>query len=213
MVKVAKAHTKTAKEGFKMNVCVFGASSNYIDEKYLNIAHDLGTALANAGMSLVFGGGSTGVMGAVARGAHENGGHILGVAPRFMVKFNVLYEENCTEFKFTETMAERKAYMEEHADAFVIAPGGIGTYEEFFEVFTLKQLDRHNKAIVILNAFGYYDEMLEMLNKSVKENFLSEGSLKLVKVFTEVEPIINYLKDYSAGNVNTADIRYNFTRK
>ena len=196
-----------------MNVCVFGASSNYIDEKYLNIAHDLGTALANAGMSLVFGGGSTGVMGAVARGAHENGGKILGVAPRFMVKFNVLYEENCTEFKFTETMAERKAYMEEHADAFVIAPGGIGTYEEFFEVFTLKQLDQHNKAIVILNAFGYYDEMLEMLNKSVKENFLSEDSIKLVKVFTEVEPIINYLKDYSAGNVNTADIRYNFSRK
>ncbi len=195
-----------------MNICVFGASSNDIEKKYIDAAYDLGTKMAKENLGLVFGGGSTGVMGASARGEHDNGGYILGVAPHFMKEYNILYTE-CTEFKYTETMAERKTFMENHADAFIIAPGGIGTFEEFFEVYTLKQLGRHNKAIVIFNAFGYYDDMVNMLETTVKENFLMKESLELIKVFNEIDPMLEYIKSYKGETANTEKIRYNFSKR
>ena len=132
-----------------MNICVFGASSDIIEDKYIDITYRLGCEMAKRKIGLVFGGGACGVMGASARGAHDNGGYILGVAPHFMKDFNILYDK-CTKFKYTETMSERKTYMEDHADAFIIAPGGIGTFEELFEVYTLKQLGRHSKAMRLL---------------------------------------------------------------
>ena len=194
-----------------MNVCIFGASSDLIDKKYLKSAYDLGASLAKKGHGLVFGGGACGVMGASARGFHENGGYILGVAPEFMSEYN-LFSENCTDFKITKTMAERKTYMEDHADAFIIAPGGIGTYEEFFEVYTLKQLNRHSKAIAIFNPYGYYDDMINMLRHTVSESFMQQESLDLVADFCEAEDLIEYLENYHATKTDVLKARYAFIK-
>jgi len=195
-----------------MNICVFGASSDIIEEKYIKAAYDLGCKMAKENIGLVFGGGSCGVMGASARGVYDNGGYILGVAPHFMKQYNVLYN-NCTEFMHTETMAERKTFMEDNADAFIIAPGGIGTFEEFFEVYTLKQLGRHKKAIVIFNVSGFYDDMINMLNKTVDENFLKKESLDLIEVFDEIEPMLDYIKNYVGETADTNELRYAFLDK
>ena len=194
-----------------MNVCIFGASSEPIDKKYINGAYDLGAKLAKKGHGLVFGGGACGVMGASARGFHDNGGYILGVAPEFMSEFN-LFSDNCTDFKITKTMAERKTYMESHADAFIIAPGGIGTYEEFFEVYTLKQLGRHSKAIVIFNPFGYYDDMMNMLRHTVSESFMQQESLDLVAEFKDADSLIDYLENYHATKTDVLKARYAFIK-
>ena len=162
-----------------MNICVFGASSDIIEDKYIKSAYNLGLKMAENGIGLVFGGGSTGVMGASARGVYDGGGYILGVAPHFMKQYNVLYDK-CTEFMHTETMAERKTYMEDHADAFIIAPGGIGTFEEFFEVYTLKQLGRHKK------------------------------SPDLIAAFDEIDPMLDYIKKYAGETADTNELRYAF---
>lgn len=195
-----------------MNICIFGASSDIIDKKYSEAAYNLSGKLAEKGHSLVFGGGGCGVMGACARGFYDNGASVLGVAPKFMEEYN-LFSKFCTEFKLTETMAERKTFMENSSDAFIIAPGGIGTYEEFFEVYTLKQLGRHNKAIVIFNPYGYYDKMLEMLHYTVKENFLKDSSLELIKTFSEAEPLIHYLESYEGTDTDVMSVRYAFLDK
>ena len=194
-----------------MNVCIFGASSDLIDKKYIKSAYDLGASLAKKGHGLVFGGGACGVMGASARGFHENGGYILGVAPEFMSEYN-LFSENCTDFKITKTMAERKTYMENHADAFIIAPGGIGTYEEFFEVYTLKQLNRHSKAIAIFNPYGYYDDLIKMLRHTVSESFMQQESLDLVADFCEAKDLIEYLENYHATKTDVLKARYAFIK-
>ena len=194
-----------------MNVCIFGASSDLIDKKYIKSAYDLGASLAKKGHGLVFGGGACGVMGASARGFHENGGYILGVAPEFMSEYN-LFSEKCTDFKITKTMAERKTYMEDHADAFIIAPGGIGTYEEFFEVYTLKQLNRHSKAIAIFNPYGYYDDLIKMLRHTVSESFMQQESLDLVADFCEAKDLIEYLENYHATKTDVLKARYAFIK-
>lgn len=194
-----------------MNVCIFGASSDLIDKKYIKSAYDLGASLAKKGHGLVFGGGACGVMGASARGFHENGGYILGVAPEFMSEYN-LFSENCTDFKITKTMAERKTYMEDHADAFIIAPGGIGTYEEFFEVYTLKQLNRHSKAIAIFNPYGYYDDLIKMLRHTVSESFMQQELLDLVADFCEAKDLIEYLENYHATKTDVLKARYAFIK-
>ena len=139
-----------------MNVCLYGASSNEIDKKYIAATEALGEALAKAGHGLVYGAGGCGLMGAAARGMTRCGGHIVGVAPEFLNVDGILYE-HCDELVLTETMRQRKQIMEERSDAFLVTPGGIGTYEEFFEIYTLKQLGRHQKPIILYNIDGFFD--------------------------------------------------------
>ncbi|MBO5784143.1 MAG: TIGR00730 family Rossman fold protein, partial [Clostridia bacterium] len=124
-----------------MKCCIFGAASPLIDQKYIEKTEDLGRFLAKNGHSLVFGAGANGLMGAAARGFSEEKGEIVGVIPHFFRDENIeeIFED-CTEIVYTETMQERKFTMEELADCFIIVPGGIGTFEVFFEVLTLKQL-------------------------------------------------------------------------
>lgn len=177
-----------------MNVCVYGAASQKLAAEYLASARALGTALAEAGFGLVFGGGDTGVMGACARGASAAGGRVIGVAPRFFDQEGVLYQ-HCTEFHFTDTMRQRKELMEFLSDAFVMAPGGIGTMEEFFEIFTLRQLGRHRKPIFILNTEGYYDPLVAMLENAVREGFLDRTCLGLYQIFRNPTELANALKE------------------
>jgi len=178
-----------------MNVCIYGASSPELDPIYPETVYELGAKLAQAGMGLVFGGGAQGLMGAAARGFHDNGGYILGVAPSFFNVDGLLYED-CSEFIYTETMRERKQIMEDCSDGFIMAPGGIGTFEEFFEILTLKQLRRHDKAILIYNVNGYYDKLLEMMDVAAEQRFMKEICKELYRVVTDPQEAVDYLQQY-----------------
>ena len=177
-----------------MNICVYGASSNKIDKKYIAAGEELGRLLAAAGHTLVFGGGDNGLMGAAARGVAEKGGKIIGVAPHFFKTDGILFP-HCTELIRTETMRERKEKMEQLSDAFIMAPGGIGTFEEFFEILTLRQLGRHNKPIGILNVRGYYDPMQAMMDRAIAEGFLSKTCLQLYTISTSPVALLDALMD------------------
>lgn len=166
-----------------MKICVFGASSSEIDNIYKEKVECLGKEIVYHGHSLVFGGGGNGLMGAAANGVHSAGGHIMGVIPRFFAEENIEPICNfCNELIQPETMRERKQIMEDNSDAFIIVPGGIGTYEEFFEILTLKQLCRHNKPIVIYNIERYYDEINNAMKQAVKKGFIKESCLELYQV-------------------------------
>ena len=125
-----------------MVICVFGSSSERIDREYLDTDESLAKSIVKKGHDVVFGAGKYGVMGATARGVSAENGRLIGVSPEFFKEMDVLYD-GCTELIFTETMRERKGIMEDRSDAFIICAGGMGTFEEFFEVLTLKQLERH----------------------------------------------------------------------
>lgn len=181
-----------------MVICVFGSASDKIKELYKEKSFEMGRALAERGHSLIFGAGSSGLMGATARGFKAGNGKIHGVIPKFFEEdgFEEIFYQ-ADKLTYTSTMAERKTKMGEGCDAFVIVPGGIGTFEEFFEIFTLKQLGRHKKAIAIYNIDGYYKPMIELIEYAINAGFINEECRKLIKVFTEVEELIEYLENYS----------------
>ncbi|MBQ3817398.1 MAG: TIGR00730 family Rossman fold protein [Clostridia bacterium] len=179
-----------------MKICIFGASSSAIDKSYIEKTEELGEALAKRGHSMIFGGGAKGLMGAAARGFHKEKGEIIGVSPSFFNVDGVLFQ-NCTEMIYTETMRERKKIMEESAEAFIILPGGMGTYDEFFETLTLKQLGRHSKPIAVFNINGFYNSLDNMMKTAVKENFMSEKNLGLYKIFSDIESLVFYLENYT----------------
>ena len=189
-----------------MNICVFGASSNAIDPAYLAAGERLGEEMAKRGHGLVFGGGQKGMMGAAARGMSRFGGEIIGVAPRFFDVEGVLYQA-CTEFVFTDTMRERKAIMEERSDAFVMSPGGIGTFEEFFEILTLRQLGRHRKPIAVLNTKNYYGPLHEMLEQAIEQGFMRPECRSLCAFFEDPEQLLDYLENDNGAAVDPSKLR------
>ncbi len=178
-----------------MNICVYGAASQEIDSVFIETVEKLGEKIAKRGHNIVYGGGAQGLMGAVARGVKKAGGKVIGVAPTFFKVDGVLFQD-CDEFIYTETMRERKQIMEDSSDCFIVTPGGIGTFEEFFEIVTLKQLRRHEKAIVIYNINGYYDEMNTMMEKAIKDGFMKEFCRSLYKYFDDGEEMLDYLENY-----------------
>ncbi len=189
-----------------MNICVYGASSTEIDKNYVLKTEELGALMGKRGHNLVFGGGANGLMGAAARGVHSAGGEIIGVAPTFFKVDGVLFE-NCTEMIYTETMRERKAIMESRADAFIAAPGGIGTFDELFEILSLKQLGRHNKPVALFNVNGYFDGVLKLLDTAVDEKFMTPKSAAMVHSFDNAEELITYLENYKADEFDFSVLR------
>ena len=180
-----------------MKICIFGAASAHIDDIYVKKVEELGEILAKRGHSLVFGAGATGMMGAAARGFTRGGGYIHGVIPKFFKEEGVeLIYEHCDKLTFTENMSERKRIMEDDADAFIITPGGIGTFEEFFEVLTLKQLGRHSKAMVIYNIDGYYDDLEKFMQTVTERKFITFKCFEMYSNFDSVDDLINYLESY-----------------
>ena len=164
-----------------MNICVYAASSNALAPTFYDAAERLGRLLAEGGHTLVFGGGADGLMGACARGARQAGGHRIGVAPRFFDEPGILLKQDI-DLVFTDTMAQRKAEMARLSDAFIALPGGIGTYEEFFETLTLKQLGRHRKPMALLSTLDYYAPFEALLRHTAREGFMSEAVLSLFAV-------------------------------
>ena len=178
-----------------MKICVYGAASSTIDKEYIKKVEQMGGEMVARGHSLVFGGGGNGLMGAAARGVRAAGGHILGVIPKFFddEKVEAVFEF-CDELIEPDTMRERKQIMEDNADAFIVTPGGVGTFEEFFEILTSKQLCRHNKPIVLYNVNDYYSELAVMMKAAVEKKFVRENCLNLYKVTDSLEELFNYLE-------------------
>lgn len=190
-----------------MRICVYGASSDAIDNMFIRAGETLGERMAERGHELVFGGGAHGMMGAVARGMTKKGGRIIGVAPSFFQVDGVLYEQ-CDEFLYTETMRERKQLMEDRADAFIMTAGGIGTLEEFFEILTLRQLERHKKPIAVLNTDGYYDSVTEMLKTAVERRFMREANLSLFGTFNDPDALLDYLENDGGETVDVQKLKF-----
>lgn len=189
-----------------MNICVYGASSNEINEKYIAETEKLGLELAKRGHGLVFGGGGQGLMGAAARGVKQGGGKIVGVVPSFLNVDGIIYDK-CDELIFTETMRERKQIMEDRSDAFIVTPGGFGTFEEFFEILTLKQLNRHKKPIVILNILNYYDELERFVLKSIDEKFIKPSCRRLFEFFSDHKAALDYIDSYVPIDYEIGEMR------
>ena len=189
-----------------MNICLYGASSPEIDNSYVKITEELGFLLGKNNHNLVYGAGANGLMGAAARGVVAGGGKVIGVAPRFFKVDGVLFDK-CTELIYTDTMRERKAVMESRADGFVAVPGGIGTFDELFEILTLKQLGRHNKPVAIYNINGYYDSLLNMIDTAVKGRFMTEKSAALLHFFSDAESIIEFFENYKADEYDFSVIK------
>lgn len=180
-----------------MKICMFGAASAHIDQKYIAAVESLGEQLAKRGHSLVFGCGCTGLMGAAARGFKRGGGYIHGVVPDFFREEAVerLFLD-CDKITYTQTMAERKKTMEDDAEAFIILPGGVGTLEEFFETLTLKELGRHDKAIAIYNIDGYFDNLEKFMREVAERKFITFKCYELYSYFNTAQAIIEYLENY-----------------
>lgn len=178
-----------------MRICIFGASGRELDARYYAEAEAVGRLIGENGDSIVFGGGAEGLMGACARGVSTAGGDIVGIAPRFFDEPGILYDK-CSRMIFTETMRERKQRMQEESDACIVLPGGIGTLEEFFEILTLKQLGRDDRAIVLLNTLGAFDAMLRMLEELAERRFMSKNCLELYFVAGTPEQAMEYLAGY-----------------
>lgn len=190
-----------------MNICLYGASSALISEKYISATEKLGREMAKRGHSLIFGGGANGLMGAAARGVHSENGKIIGVAPSFFNVDGVLFED-CTEFIYTDTMRQRKEIMENRSDAFIMTPGGPGTFDEFFEIFTLRQLGRHTKPIAIFNIDGYYDNLLALFKKTAAEKFMLDDTLNLCYFSDNTEDLLYYIENTKAGTEDISKFKY-----
>lgn len=189
------------------NICVYGSASPNIDSCYLDASYEMGKLIIEEGFGLVYGAGGEGVMGAVARGARAAGGNIVGVVPDYLHVDGVIFDD-CDELIVTETIRERKRIMDERSDAFITMPGGVGTMDEFIEMYGLRQLCRHEKALVLVNINGYYDNLLAMINTCVEQNFAKPLSLDLFYVAKDPKDAIEYVKNYKPIDVVVKKLRF-----
>jgi uncharacterized protein (TIGR00730 family) len=169
-------------------LCVYCASSDRVDPKYATAATQLGKLMVEQGWGLVYGGGKTGLMGAIARSVKANGGRVVGVIPDFMKVRELAFDE-ADELITVITMRERKLLMETRADAFVTLPGGFGTLEEIMEILTLRQLHVVNKPCVFLNQDGFYDDLLRLFEKMLAEKFFKPSNMDLFRVANTVDDV------------------------
>jgi len=182
-------------------VCTFSGSSERVDGAYFDAAADLGRRFAQLGWRMVFGGGTQGLMGAVARGVHECGGHVTAIIPRSLNRAGIVYE-TADEIIVTETLRERKQLMDDRADAFVALPGGFGTLEELIEVVTLKQLRYHHRAIAVLNTAGFYDPLMAFVETQIRGGFVRAENRNLFGVFPDPGELVAYLRTYTPDAVS-----------
>ncbi|MBB6430291.1 LOG family protein [Algisphaera agarilytica] len=175
-----------------LNICVYCSSSTRVEPAFGEVADEVGMRLAQAGHTLVYGGGSTGLMGRVARGVHAHGGHVIGVIPESMKSVEIAYLDS-DELIETKTMRERKHEMDERADAFLILPGGFGTLEELSEVITHRYLKFHDKPIVILNPDGFYDHLLGLFEHFIETGMAKDVYREMYRVTDSVEVALDSL--------------------
>jgi uncharacterized protein (TIGR00730 family) len=167
-------------------IAVYCASVTRIDPAYLELAAAVGTAIGGRGHVLVTGGGTVAMMGAVGKAARAAGGHTVGVIPRHLVLMEVA-DHDSDELVLVDTMRERKAEMDRRADAFLVLPGGIGTLEEFFEVWTAGSLGMHSKPVVVLDPDGFYAPLWAWLEDLEKRGFVRRSALDTLVVTSTVD--------------------------
>ncbi len=183
------------------SICVFCGSNTGRSEVYADAASALARAIAGRGMKLVYGGGNIGLMGVLAEAGLAAGGQVIGVTPRRLLEKEVVHQE-LSELRVVESMHERKALMAELSDAFIALPGGLGTFEEMFEVLTWTQLGFHRKPCGLLNVAGFYDRLTAFLDHAVAERFLKAEHRAMVLVEREPETLIDRLKSYRLPEVS-----------
>jgi uncharacterized protein (TIGR00730 family) len=184
------------------SLCVYCGSRTGEDPKFAALAELVGGWIGSHGGQLVYGGGRNGLMGILADATLEAGGRVIGVIPQALVEKEWAHT-GCTELHVVDTMHERKRIMAEHADAFLALPGGIGTLEEFFEVWTWRQLGYHAKPVGLLNLDGYYDDLLAFLDTSVKNGFMSDWQMQLIAVADSPQQLLPQLVE-AAGLASEA---------
>jgi hypothetical protein len=172
-----------------MQVCVYCASSAKIHQSYFDATDRLAKELVQNGFSIVFGGGSSGLMGQLADSVLEAGGKIKGIMPQFMNEVEWGHKQ-VSDFEYTNTMHERKAKFLEGTDALIALPGGTGTYEELFEAITLKKLGQFTKPIIILNTRNYFEPFINLMNQAIEENFMSADHQSLWTIVSEPEEVV-----------------------
>lgn len=173
-------------------VCVFCGSSTGVNPLYAQKAGELGIALAESGTGIVYGGGRVGLMGILADQALHSGGEVIGVIPQRLLDDEVGHD-GLTELVVTRGMHERKAKMSELSNGFLMIPGGIGTLEEFFEIWTWRQLGFHDKPVYVLNTAGFFDPLMRFLLHQVKEGFLNRATYDQIHVDTTVHGIVEMI--------------------
>lgn len=176
----------------KLTLGVFCSSSEHIDPIYKDSANQLGELIAKNDYDLVHGGGKIGLMGIIARAVQQNGGKVTGILPESL-NIEGIVSEIDDEIIITNDMADRKNEMRKRSHGFIVLPGGYGTLEEFFETITLKQLHYINKPLVLINVNHYYDELLNFINKAIKNNFIKEEELNLFYVTNSCHDAINFM--------------------
>lgn len=185
-----------------LSVAVYCSSSNKVRTSYMNAAEQLGRILAEAGIRLVYGDGGIGLMAAVAKGALDAGGEVLGVIPQFMVDQG-WNNPRSSQTIITQTMHERKSTICEVSDAMVALPGGIGTFEELLECLTWKQLGLHSCPVVILNTDGYFDRLIACLDYMVEEQMMRPIHRKMFSVVNTPEEVLPALISAEEWDPNT----------
>lgn len=174
------------------SMCVYCGSRPGKLEAFGEAAQAVGHWIGSHGGQLVYGGGKSGLMGTVARATREAGGRVVGVIPKALVD-RELANELCDELHVVTTMHERKAMMAERSNAFIAIPGGIGTFEELYEIWTWRQLGYHDKPVGILNAGGYYDGLLSFLSSAVEQQFMSDWQMRLIQAGSEPSALLSKL--------------------
>jgi len=186
--------------GNPKSICVYCSSSDVVAPEYFAVAQELGAAIGRRGHRLVYGGTNVGLMGTCAKAAQEGGAKVTGIIPAFIAERGLAYDK-ADELIVTEDMRQRKGLMEQRSDAFVALPGGFGTLEEMFEIITLKQLQRHNKAIVFLNALGYYEPLATALEHMYEERFAKEAYRGMYSFAPDVASAIEQVEKYEPAEI------------
>ncbi len=171
-------------------LCVYCGASERVDPLYFDLAEKMGKLIANNDFNLVYGGGRNGIMGRISNSVIEHGGIVVGVTTEHLDEREGK-PEGLHELHVVDTMHTRKMQMFQKADAFIIMPGGYGTLDEFFETLTWKQLNIHNKPIIIANLNGYWDQLVALFNNVIATNFASPKHTKLIQVATSLEEVID----------------------
>ncbi|MBE8718180.1 LOG family protein [Cellvibrio polysaccharolyticus] len=183
-----------------MRICIFSGSSAGRLPLYPEAATRLGNALAKSGIGLVYGGASVGLMGAVADAALASGGEVIGVLPDFLAQKEIAHT-GLSDLRIVNSMHERKALMAELSDGFVALPGGLGTLEELFEVWTWAQLGQHNKPCALLNINGFYDGLSLFLDHIVDEAFLKPEHREMLIVEQGIDDLLKAMLSYTPPKV------------
>ena len=187
------------------SLCVYCGSRPGADPRFAQVATEVGSWIGRHGGQLVYGGGNNGLMGLLAEAALQAGARVVGVIPQSMVE-REWAKRDCTELHIVENMHQRKSMMAERADAFLALPGGIGTFEEFFEVWTWRHIDVHDKPIGLLDTGGYYQSLLAFLREGVRHGFMNERQMEMLTIGPEPGPLLQRLVEAAGMSPRRMDL-------